>query len=241
MNRSRVSTTLLIALAVAPLALATLACSRAPEQQQLRQYFRASQARDNTTLAMMSAVEFDPRERGTVQDFDITSVSPEQRTPLNFKVLIDAEAKAREAEGEFAKRKKAYQDANLKVIEEVIKLERDPKGKISPAQMKVKAEWDKWREETGTFAKATAAARAAVSAQTGPVEASLTQPGQPAFQAAQFEGDLVSKAVTINADVRSPDGQTSPKTMVITMQRAVGTLNGQSREGRWIISRIDGV
>lgn len=241
MNRSRVSGTLLIALAVAPLALATVACSRSPEQQQLRQYFRASQARDNTTLAMMSAVSFDPRERGVVQDFDIAAVSPEQRTPLNFKALIEAEAKARAAETEFAKRKKAYQDENLKLIEEVIKIERDPKGKMSPAQTKVKAEWDKWREETGTFAKATAAARSAVSAQTGPVEASLTQPGQPAFQPGQFDGDLVSKAVTVNADVRSPDGQTSQKTMVITMQRAVGTLNGEPREGRWIITRIDGV
>lgn len=241
MNRSRVAMTLRIALAVVPLAVTGLACSRSPEQQQLRQFFRASQARDNTTLAMMSAVSFDPRERGVVQDFEVTSVSPEQKTPLNFKALIEAESQARAAETDFAKRKKEYQDANLKAIEEIIKLERDPSAKMSPAQMKTKAEWDKWREETATFAKATASARTAVSAQSGPVEASLTQPGQPAFQPGQFDGELVTKAVTINADVRSPDGQTAPKTMVITMQRAVGTLGGQAREGRWIISRIDGV
>lgn len=240
MIRSRVAPTLLIVLLVTPLLLLVVACSRSPEQQLLTQFFRASRARDNTTLAMMSAVSFDPREQGTVESFDVASVAPEQRTPLDFKAMIDAEAKAKEAEAEFAKRKKAYQDANLKAIEEVIKLERDPKAKMSPAQLTIKAEWDKWRDDTGTFAKATSAARGALSAQSGPVEASLTQPGQAPFQPAQFTGDLVTKAVTINAQVRPPKGEAAAKTMVVTLQRAVGTLNGQPREGRWIISRIGG-
>ena len=241
MIRSRVTSTLLIVLLVAPFGLLSLACSRSPEQQLLTQFFRASRARDNTTLAMMSAASFDPREQGTVESFSVTNVAPEQRTPLDFKAMIDAEAKAKQAEAEFAKRKKEYQDANLTAIEEVLKLERNQTAKWSPAQLKVKAEWDKWREETGTYSKATAAARATLSAQTGPAEASLTQPGQAAFQPAQFTGNLVSKAVTIDAQVKPPTGAASPKTMVVTMQRVVGTLNGQPREGRWIISRIEGV
>jgi hypothetical protein len=51
---------------------------------------------------------------------------------------------------------------------------------------------------------------------------------------------LISKDVTIDAQVKSPEGQTSQKTLVITMQRVVGTLNGQQRDGRWIITRISG-
>jgi hypothetical protein len=239
MIRSRVTTTLLIALLTAPLALIEIACSRAPEQQFLTQFFRAARARDNATLAMMSAVSFDPRERGTVEEFDIASVGPEQRTPLDFKALIEAENKAREAEAEFAKRKKEYQDANLEAIEEVLKLERDPKARLSPAQMKVKAEWDKWREDTSVYAKASAAARSARVSSGGPAEASLTQPGAPEFDPSQFEGDLVTKAVTLNAQVRSPDGQLGPKTLVVTMQRAVGKQGGQERTGRWVITRID--
>ena len=33
----------------------------------LNQFFRAARARDNATLAMMSAVTFDPREQGAVE------------------------------------------------------------------------------------------------------------------------------------------------------------------------------
>jgi hypothetical protein len=229
---------LLIALMAAPLVLLEVGCSRTPEQQLLSQFFRASRARDNTTTAMMSAVSFDPRERGSVEDFDIVTVGAEQRTPLNFKALIDAENKAKEAEAEFAKRKKEFQDANLRAIEELLKLERDPKARLTPAQQKLRAEWDKWREETTVFAKATAAARAARVQSSGPAEASLTQPGQPPFDPNLFQGDLVSKDVTINAQVRSPEGQLAPKTMVVTLQRAVGKQGDQERPGRWIITRI---
>ncbi len=239
MIRSRVASTLLIALMVAPLAVIEVACSRGPEQQLLNQFFRASRARDNTTTAMMSAVSFDPRERGTVEDFDIVNIGPEQRIPLNFKALIDAENTAKEAEAEFAKRRKEFQDANLRAIEELLKLERDPKARLSPAQVKLKAEWDKWGEETRVFAKASAAARAARVTSSGPAEASLAQPGQEPFDPNQFEGELVSKAVTINARVRGPEGQVAPKTMVVTIQRAVGKQGDQERPGRWIITRID--
>jgi hypothetical protein len=236
----KVRTTLAIALVIAPLAVLATACSRPPEQQHLTQFFRAARARDNATLAMMSAVSFDPRTQGTVEDFEITSVTPERRTALDFKSLLEAERQARQAEAEFSKKKKEYQDANLPIIEQVIKLERDPAAKWTPAQAKVKAEWDKWRADTGTFAKATSAARAAIASGTGPAEASLTQPGQAAFTPDQFQGEMISKDVTLNAQVRSPEGQTAQKTLTITMQRAMGTFGGQQREGRWIITAIQG-
>jgi hypothetical protein len=240
MVRSRVTGTLLIAFLVAPFVVLAIACSRSSEQQQLSQFFRAARARDNTTLGMMSAVNFDPRERGTVSSFDVMAVSPEQRAPLELKALVEAQRKAREAEAEFAKRKKAYQDANLTAIEQVIKIERDPKGKITPALAPVKAAWDKWREETSFFSKASSGARTALASATGSAEASLSQPGLPPLDPAQFEGELLTKAVTINAQVQAPNGQTSPKTLVVTMQRVVGKLGGQPREGRWIITQITG-
>jgi hypothetical protein len=240
MASRRIRATLAIALLIAPLLLLAAACARPDEQQFLTQFFRAARGRDNTTLAMMSAVEFDPREQGSVEDFEITQVSEERRTPLDFKSLVEAERRATEADAEFRKRKIEYQDANLPALETIVKLERDPNAKMTPAQLKMKAEWDKWRADTTMHQKAIAAAKTAFSNATGPAEASLTQPGQPPFDAAQFEGDLVSKDVTLSAEVRSPDGQTSPKTLVITMQRVSGTMAGQQREGRWIITRIQG-
>jgi hypothetical protein len=240
MAASRVRATVAITLLVAPLAILAVACSRPEEQQFLTQFFRAARGRDNTTLAIMSAVPFDPREEGAVEDFDITQVSEERRTPLDFKSLVEAERRATEADAEFRKRKIEYQNANLPALETIVKLERDPKAKMTPDQLKMKAEWDKWRADTTMHQRALAAAKMAFSNATGPAEASLTQPGQPPFKAEEFQGDLVAKDVTVNAQVRMPDGQTTSKTLVLTLERVSGTMAGQQREGRWIITRIQG-
>ena len=239
MSLAKVRATTAVALCMAPLVLLAAACSRPAEQQFLNQFFRASRARDNATLAMMSAVDFNPREHGEVTAFEITNVSDDRRTPLDFQALVAAERKAVADEAEFRKRKLEYQNANLPVLEQVVKLERDPKAKMTPEQQKIKAEWDKWREDTNTYQKATTAARAAIKGQVGPAEASLTQPGQPPFAADKFQGELISKDVTINAQV-SQNGQVSPKTYVVTIQRVVGTQDGATREGRPIITRIQG-
>jgi len=236
----RVRASLAFAAALAPVALLVIACSSAPEQRYLAQFFRAARARDNATLAMMSAVDFNTREQGEVTEFEITSVSEERRTPLDLKTLVEAERKAVADEAEFRKRKLEYQNANLPALETIVKMERDPNAKFSPAQQKMKAEWDQWRADTNTFQKATSAAKAALAASTGTAEASLTQPGQPQFLPEKFQGDLITKDVTLNAQVRTPDGQTTTKTLVVTIQRVAGTLGDAQREGRPIITRIQG-
>src|SRR4026209_720410 len=76
------------ALLLVPSALLVISCSRPPEQQFLTQFFRAAKARDNTTVARMSAATLDPREQGTVEDFSIENVGAEKRTPLTFKPLF---------------------------------------------------------------------------------------------------------------------------------------------------------
>jgi hypothetical protein len=238
MSRSRAWTTLVCVAATVPLVV--VGCSRPPEQQQLTQFFRAARARDNTTLAMMSAARFDPREQGVVESFEITNVGQETRRPLGLKALLEAEKKARADEAEFAKRKMEYQTANLPVIEQVVKLERDPKAKMTAAQQAVKTAWDKWREDSTVHTRAVSAARAAIATGLGPTEASLTQPGQPAFDSNAFDGDLITKDVTVNAQVKSPQGETSARTLTVTFARASGTQGGVAREGRWIITKIAG-
>jgi len=241
MSRSRTTLKITTSLLLLTVALLDAACSRPPEQQMLNQFFRAARSRDNTSVAMMSAVTLDPRTQGSVEDFTITSVAPEQRTPINLQALLDAAEQARTAEAEFQREKRAYSNANLKTIEEVLKLESDPTAKLTPKQAEVKPVWDKWRADTATFVKNLTAARAAVTAATGPVEASLTQPGQPAFDVKTFQGDMVSKDVAIKASFKSPEGQTSEKDLVITLSRAVGTQAGTAREGKWIITKIAGL
>jgi hypothetical protein len=225
------------ALLLIPSTLLVVSCSRPPEQQFLTQFFRASRGRDNTTVGRMSAVTIDPREQGTVEDFSIENISAETRTPLTFKPLFEAEQKAAEEEKAFLKTKIDYQTANIKSIEEVLKLEAQPDAKFTPAQQKTKAEWDKWREGIASHARTTAAATAAIKRATGVAEASLTQPGQPALDAKAFEGETIKKDVTVKASIKSPEGQTSDKTLVITIERVAGG----GREGRPIITKITGL
>ena len=236
----RARASLAAALALVPLALLAAACSAPPEQRYLTQFFRAARTRDNNTLAMMSAVVFDPREQGEVSGFDITNISEERRTPLDFKTLIDAERKAVADQEEFRQKKIEYQNANMKDLEVIVKMERDPNAKFSPAQQKIKAEWDKWHVDTTMHQKEVTAAKAAVTSAIGPAEASLTQPGLPPLAAEKFQGELVSKDVTLNAEVKMPDGQQSNKTLVVTIQRVEGTMDGAQRTGRPIITRIQG-
>jgi hypothetical protein len=236
--QSRLRATLAVALVLAPLGILAAACSsNPPEQQILNQFFRAARTRDNETLARMSAVEFDPREQGEVTDFEITSIGEERRTPLDFKALLAAQAAAAEEEAEFRKKRFEFESANRPALETIAKMERDQTAKFNPAQQKLKEEWDKWRQDALAVNKATASARAALGNASGPAEASLAQPGQPPFAADKFTGELVSKDVTVNAEVRK-DGQTTNRTMVITIQRVEGAQDGNQRTGRPIIARI---
>jgi len=228
---------LAIGLVIAPLVLLAAACSRPPEQQFLTQFFRAARARDTSTIAMMSAVEFDPRERGEVNSFSITNISEEKRTPVDMKPLLDAVKKAEQDLEAFRAKKIEYQNANMATLQAMAKLQRE-KGKFTPAQDKVKAEWDKWGEDTVTHNRAVAAAKEAVANATGPAEASLAIPGQPPFVADKFKGEVISKDVTVNAKVKSPQGQETEKKLIVTIQRVAGEQDGKKREGRPIIVRI---
>lgn len=228
----------LAALLLVPTTLLVIGCSRPPEQQFLTQFFRAAKARDNTTVGRMSAVTIDPREQGSVESFSIDNISAETRTPLTFKPLFEAEEKAKQEEKAFLETKVAYQNANIKAIEEVLKIEQtNPNPKYTPAQQKTMDEWNKWREGIAAHAKATSAATAAIKRGTGVAEASLTQPGQPALDPKTFEGETIKKDVTVKAKVKSPSGAESEKTLVITIER----VSGGGREGRPLITKIAGL
>lgn len=239
MQRSKVRSFVLLAPVIGGFALLAAACgSSGPEQQILTNFFRAARVRDNTTLANISAVSFDARTIGTVQDFEITNAGEEQRRQLQIKQLMDEEVQAKQADDEFAKKKKEYQDANLEAIERVVKAERSNQ-KLSGKDAEVQAAWTKWREEQGQSSKRLSEARAKASNERAQAAASLTAPGRPEVDVAGMSVEVITKQVTVNAQVRDPNGQTAPKTFVFTLQRAIGKgADGQEHEGRWLITAI---
>jgi hypothetical protein len=222
------------------LVVLTAACAGAPEQPILRQYFQASRTRDNVTLGNISTASFNPRSDGEVQSFDIVSVGPEETHALQIKQQAAALKEAQSAEAEFSKRKQAYQSENTAALERVIKADR-AKQKLAGKDGQIQVEWAKWREETQQFAKKVSDARAALNSDKPIVELSISNPAanEEAPDVSQMEGELVSKDVTINADVKAPDGQVGQKTLVITLMRArMKRQTGEALDGRWLVTRI---
>jgi hypothetical protein len=222
---------------VAVAALGACSSPHAQEENLVRQYFRASGLRDNQTLANFAAVSFDPKTEGTVTDFDVTAVSEERTEPLRVRELSKAYQEAESANKAFNEKKKVYQDANLDAIDRVLKAESAGR-KLTGRDAQVQAEWTKWRDETSAEAKKLSAARGALSDARPIPELSLSTGGGEVPAVEELDGNMVSKDISVAATVRGPDGATSQKNYVITVQRAVVKSATGERAGKWIITGV---
>jgi len=239
MSRSRAHFLVSLVLFVTSLAVFEAACSSAPpEQVLLTNFFRAARVRDNTTLANIAAVTFNPRTEGTVEDFEVAAVGPEQRRPVQIRALMDEEAQAREEEEAFSRKRIEFQNANQDAINRVARAEsaREP---VRGTDAAVLASLTRWRAEQARHSRRLSDVRTRLSRERSHAVSSLTPPGQPDVDVSNMDVELASKQVTVNAQVRTPEGQTVPRTIVFTFQRAVGTGAGQAREGRWVITSLE--
>ena len=51
--------------------------------------------------------------------------------------------------------------------------------------------------------------------------------------------EIVTRQVTLKADVRSPEGVVAPGVLTVTLRRAIATQkSGATVEGRWIVTRL---
>jgi hypothetical protein len=208
-----------------------------PEQQPLQQFFRASGMRDDQTLANFAVVTFDPKTEGQVTGFNIVSVSQPTLTPLKIKDLNKAVEDAVAADKEFNDRKKAYQDGHVEALKRVLDAERTGK-KVSGGDAGVQAEWTKWRDESGASAKKVSEARSQLSDARPIAELSLSTPNGPTPDLTAAEGQMESKDVAIDATVKAPDGTTSPKKLVVTLQRAVLKTPQGDKNGKWVVTSV---
>jgi len=218
------------------LAAATLiGCSSTPEQPILNQFFTASRLRDNTTLAGFAAVAFDPRTDGIVTSFDITGVTPEQHKPLALKSLARAHDEAKAEDAEFSRRKDAYQAENLDAIKRVLAAQREQKN-AAPKDADVQAAWDRFLEDGIVVSKKVGDAKRKLASEMMVADMSVNR-GPTRVDLTKYDGEIVSKDVSVSAPVRLPNGQIAPRNLVITMQRAM--LKGDKAiAGRWILTSI---
>jgi hypothetical protein len=212
-----------------------VACSSAPEAPILQQFFRASRLNDTTSLASFATATFQPQSQGTIASFDIVSVSPEKREPLGLSALAEEVDGIRAEEAAFTKRKDTYYLANQEAITRVLKAE-SVKASVGGKDAEVQAEWSKLREESSQHARKVSEAQRKLKSESAVIRLSLDSPGNT-VDPTKGTGELVTKEVTIDAPVRLPDGSSTDRTLVITMQRAV--IQGTPPvEGKWIISSI---
>ena len=234
MNRRRGTT---YALAAGTLAL-VMGCSGGAEQKILDDFFRASRMRDNTTLGNFATVEFDPRTDGVVQSFKVVSIGEERTRPLPLKQYAQDLAEAREADEKFSAEKRAYQNANLAVIDRVVKTEAA--GRAVAARDKAVADaWAKWTADAAAHTKAVSQAQRQLNSSKGLAELSLARATTPDM-IESLEGEMVAKDVMIDATVRQPDGTTVQKTMKAVIQQArMKDASGQAVTGRWILTGLE--
>jgi hypothetical protein len=237
MFRPKVKSVYMLAPMFVAVAILASACSSAPEENLVRQFFRASSLRDNQTLANFAIVSFDAKNDGTVASFKIVSVSPERVEPLKVQELAKTVEEAEAANKTFSDSKKAYQDKNGEAIERVLKAQSSGK-KLSGGDGKVQAEWEKWQADTAAEAKKVSAARTALADARPVAELSLAPGNGATPEISEMNGNMVTKDITIDATVKAPDGSTSQKQLMMTVQRAVVKTATGERNGKWIITSI---
>jgi hypothetical protein len=220
---------------VAIAAFLASACSSGGEQQILSKFFDANRLRDQTTLGTFATVQFDRDRDGSVERFTVVSVSDERRTPLKLREYAKAYQEAKAADEEFTKQIKAYQTENKEAISRVVRAEAT-KAKVAGKDAAVQATWAKWRQDMAVHAKKTSEARIQLSRERRMAEISTHDARRP-IKVEDYEGDLVAKDVTIDAQVRKGD-QVSPQRMIVTMERAELKGPEGDRVGRWIITGI---
>jgi hypothetical protein len=218
--------------------LVTAACASTPvEQQLLTQFFRAARVRDNTTLASMSAVSFDPRTEGSVQDFKIDNIGAQEHRKLEVQEFTAEQEKIRADQVEFTKKMRDFYQSNSLTIDRLMKADQ-AKEPVRGKDAELLAEWKKWDADSRDLERKLSQARQKVAKEKSLALASLTPPGRDDVDLTGMDVNIVSEPVTVTAQVQPPEGKATPKTMVVTLQRASGKKDGQTTDGRWIITSI---
>lgn len=236
MSRPRSSALALLVAIIAPLLV--VACSQSGEQQLLVKYFQASRMRDNTTLTNIATVSFSPDEDGVFSGLKVVRENPEQRRTLRLKELAAEEEAARLADEEFNKKKKEYQDANIEAIDRVLKAEREG-GKLKGNDLKVQAEWTKWRDDTQQVSKRLTDARKALSAERSMAEISVFDSRNP-VDVTKFDGELIEKDLIVSGKLKKGEAPAADAQLHVKVARAdlKNGPDGQTVSGRWIVTHV---
>ena len=155
---------------------------------------------------------------------------------MRIKELNEALADAQQADEDFNTEKVAYQDENFDAINRVLAAERD-EDDVARRDVEVQEAWTDWRNQTMEHAKTVSDAQVALTREQNSAALSMFDPNEP-LDLTQYDGELLTKEVSITADVEL-NGAENERSMVVTLQQAVMTgSDGTVIEGAWVIANI---
>lgn len=202
----------------------------------VRSFFQASNYGDPETLTSITMVAFDAREDGMVSSPSVDGVTEERRHALRLQDLSAALEATQASEDEFRAEKNAYQAENFEAVTRVVEAERAD-GDVADDDREVQEAWTTYRETERAFARTVSNAQNELNDESRVAAASVYDRGNP-IDVAQYEGELISKDVTVTATIEK-DGLSSERTMVITLQKAKLQAPDGLIEGRWIIVALE--
>lgn len=205
------------------------------ESDILKRFFSASRMGDRTTAGNIAMVAFDPDTDGTIRNFSVISVSEEQQRSLQMLELADELAIAQASTQEHAVSMRVYQDENIEAIARVIEAEREDTT-VASRDEEVQAAWTNWREEAQDFTRSVSAAQTALNDESRIAEVSTFNPANP-IDVRQYEGQLLTKEVSINATVEQGDSS-DDRTLSIVLQKVQLGAGDETIDGRWIITSL---
>jgi hypothetical protein len=215
--------------------LVLVGCSGAAEQPILNQLFTASRLHDTTTLNGFSMVELDPQKQGSVLNFSVVSVAPETRKPLALKSLAKTYEDAKAEDAAYNKRNDEYARQHAEAVTRVARAGRDAKLKGEDAE--IQAAWFRMLDEGRDLSRKVSDAKRRLSRESVVAEMSVADPRNP-VDVTKLDGEIESKDITVDANVRLPGGETVKKTYVVTMQRALLKAPKADITGRWIVTSM---
>lgn len=234
MHRPRYLRCLLLAPVLIGLAFAAAGCGGSEHDLMIKKFFMASGAGDTVTLGNIATVSFDPTRDGRAQNVSFVSETPEQTRVLKIKELDKAFKDAQAEASATSKAMKEYQDKNAEAVNRVLKAEQAG-GRVTGRDAEVQKVWSEWRDKSGVVEKKLSEARVALQAERRVADLSV-----PDKDAATYDATEATKEVTVTADVRVAGGESTKKTLVLTLQRVVLNEGGGKPpiEGKWMITGL---
>lgn len=208
-------------------ALAGAACGGGAESNVVSQYFTALRANDTNTLTSFAMVQLDQK----VDDFKITAVGPETRTPAKLPELVK---KHKDLEAEQKTNEKDYRawgnalDVYPK-LQQVIEL--DGKGSKIPANLQaIHEKYTTFNKKNRELKKAVAESKDAVEREKRNVSLSVGQ----LEDVESLNGEVISKDVELNLTIA---GQAKPYVMTLRKYELTGGT-GSRLVSRWVVQSL---